>query len=109
MRFLQHSFYAIVDVVLEDMAEELGIAKHTPTCHFEHEWEYASLANAPPQPPEQNKWATSIHRGLVPAKNIDRRDFAIAGALVSTVSSVKALMFTQYRFSSLLISPMSAK
>ena len=85
MRVLHHSFYAIVDVILEDMAEELGIARHTPTCHFEHEWEYASLANAPPQPPEQSKWATSIHRGLVPAKNIDRRDFAIAGALVSSL------------------------
>ena len=95
--------------MLEDMAEELGIARHTPTCHFEHEWEYASLANAPPQPPEQSKWATSIHRGLVPAKNIDRRDFAIAGALVSTVFPVKALIFTEYWLSSLLISPTSAK
>jgi hypothetical protein len=39
------------------------------------------LANAPAANPD-NEWVTSIYRGLIPAKNIEKRDFAIAGAQV---------------------------
>lgn len=95
----------------KDMAEELGIARHTPTCDFENEWKYASLANPPPQPSEQSKWATSIHRGIVPAKNIDRRDFAIAGALFSAdfahVSEVAAHWTASYFRNDLMRLPSS--
>ena len=66
------------------MAEEIGIAKHAPKTRVKTEWNhYKSLKDSPPESPEHGKWVTSIYRGIVPAKNIEKRDFAIAGAVVS--------------------------
>lgn len=62
-------------------AEELGINKHAPTIKMSHCWDYPSLHGAPQVHPDSKKWVTSIHRGIVPAKNILRRNFAIAGSL----------------------------
>ncbi|KAF8149495.1 hypothetical protein B0H34DRAFT_667702 [Crassisporium funariophilum] len=63
-------------------AEELGITTHIPTCRSETSWNYNSLKNPPP-PIAGNGDAgvTSIYRGLIPAKNLHKRDFAIAGGL----------------------------
>jgi len=67
------------------MAEEIGIAKHAPQTIVKKQWNYESLKNRPPEAPEYktDNWVLSIYRGLVPAKNIEKRDFAIAGAFVS--------------------------
>ena len=54
-------------------------------------WNYASLACPPPSHPDNEQWASSIYRGLVPAKNIGRRDFAINGAVVRRFFLVLAL------------------
>ncbi len=50
-----------------------------------HKCNYTSLVNAPPIP-KDTPWVASIYRGLVPAKCILNRDFAINGATVSFVS-----------------------
>ena len=48
------------------------------------EWNYHSLQNPPvSQPREKEQYcASSIYRGIIPAKNINNRDFAINGAVV---------------------------
>lgn len=42
-----------------------------------------SLANPPISPPEAAKSASSLYRGLVPSKNLFKRDFAVNGSIVS--------------------------
>ncbi|KAJ7505110.1 FAD/NAD-P-binding domain-containing protein [Mycena galericulata] len=67
----------------EDTAELLGIHRHAPG-EFEFKSErspYHSLATPPAIGVE---WAASIYNGIVPAKNIARRDFAINGAVFTT-------------------------
>lgn len=68
----------------ERTKKELGIQRHAPDQHVNDEWNYASLANPPPAHPENEQWASSIYRGIVPARNILRRDFAINGAAFTT-------------------------
>ncbi|KAJ7134814.1 FAD/NAD-P-binding domain-containing protein [Mycena epipterygia] len=46
--------------------------------------DYYSLANPPGGLPETEQWTSSIYNGIVPAKNIARRDFAINGAVFTT-------------------------
>ena len=43
---------------------------------------FISLKDAPAALPESEQWASSIYRAMVPAKNIERHDFAINGAVV---------------------------
>jgi len=64
-----------------EMADEIGIAKHAPKTQTKTQWNYKSLKYPPSEASGHDEnWVTSIYRGLVPAKNIERRDFAIAGA-----------------------------
>ena len=64
--------------------EEIGFGKHKPTLPIKDYWEYASTKIGKPEPHGGiNDWTTTIYRGLVPAKNILHRDFALAGGLVS--------------------------
>jgi len=72
--------------VLAEVAAELGINCHAPQTKVSTTWAYKTLQDPPPSAPENEKWVTSIYRGLVPGKNIDKRDFAIAGSLVSTAT-----------------------
>ena len=60
--------------------EQLGLGRHRPP-KTKYRWEYTSFAN-PPDEPEEAPWSASIYRGLVPAKNILKRDFAVNGAMV---------------------------
>lgn len=71
-------------VCLASTAESIGIDRHPPIPQkvAKDEWSYASLASPPPSHPESQQWASSIYQGLVPAKNIAMRDFAINGAVV---------------------------
>ncbi|KAL4071253.1 hypothetical protein V8B97DRAFT_2043915 [Scleroderma yunnanense] len=65
--------------------EELGLGRHPPlTADEEHVWAYTSLRDPPTGHPRSREWASSIYRGIVPAKNITRRDFAINGAVFTT-------------------------
>jgi hypothetical protein len=64
------------------VAQEIGIDRHAPQAEVKAEWNYKTLQNAPVPKSNNEKWVTSIYRGLIPAKNIEKRDFAIAGATV---------------------------
>lgn len=67
----------------EKTMEELGIGRHPPLKEI-YEWtHYKTLSSPPADHPQGDRWASSIYRGLVPAKNITKRDFAINGAVVS--------------------------
>ncbi|KAI8989847.1 FAD/NAD(P)-binding domain-containing protein [Trametes punicea] len=63
--------------------EELGLTPHPAEQQTKHQWNYTTLSPSPPLHPEAKKWSSSLFRGLVPAKNIARRDFAVNGATVS--------------------------
>lgn len=72
----------------EATKEELGLGNHAPltTATSEsYKWNYTTLNNPPPTNPDNQQWASSLYRGLVPAKNILHRDFAVNGALVGVV------------------------
>ncbi|KXN85055.1 putative flavin-containing monooxygenase 1 [Leucoagaricus sp. SymC.cos] len=68
----------------EKTAEEIGINKHLAASKMTHIWEYPSLRGAPSSRSGDQTWVVPIYRGIVPAKSILRRDFAIAGALFTT-------------------------
>jgi len=77
-----HKIVAAKDTNTEKLAEEIGLNRHAPTTALSTAWNYTTLEDPPALKPENKLWVTSIYRGLIPAKNIERRDFAIAGALV---------------------------
>ncbi|VDB92271.1 unnamed protein product [Peniophora sp. CBMAI 1063] len=74
------------DGILDDVRDELGLrcdlSEHDEQA-FKAEWQYVSMANPPPSRPDA-PIAASIYRGLVPAQTLDRRDFAINGAIFTT-------------------------
>ena len=67
--------------------EDIGLARHPPSTAgiqaAKHLWDYTSLKNPPRAHAQGDQWCSSIYRGIVPAKSILRRDFAINGAIVS--------------------------
>ncbi|KAF9017607.1 FAD/NAD-P-binding domain-containing protein [Hymenopellis radicata] len=68
----------------EATAEALGIQRHPPPASDTDEWShYVTLENPPPAHTKEEQWASSIYRGIVPAKNILQRDFAINGAVMT--------------------------
>ncbi|KAJ7626831.1 FAD/NAD-P-binding domain-containing protein [Roridomyces roridus] len=73
------------DLFDENTATDLGLYRHKPVHEpAQDEWRnYRTLANPPPAHPENSKWSSSIYKGIIPAKNLLRRDFAINGAVVS--------------------------
>lgn len=67
--------------------DDLGLGNRVPietAKSKNYEWNYTTLANPPLAPPENQHWGSSLYRGLVPAKNILQRDFAVNGALFNT-------------------------
>ncbi|KAH0584375.1 hypothetical protein H2248_009914 [Termitomyces sp. 'cryptogamus'] len=80
-------------------AVELGIGRHAPFNDV-HIWDYTSLTDPPVSHPNSEQWSSSIYRGLVPANNINKRDFAINGAVVGhdylpfIPSSLSSIQFT---------------
>ncbi|TFK37874.1 FAD/NAD-P-binding domain-containing protein [Crucibulum laeve] len=74
------SWGAIFD---EKTVLDLGLERHPPQLNVAATWDYPSLANPPITHPNSQQWSSSIYRGIVPAKTIDRRDFAINGAVFS--------------------------
>ena len=76
--------------IIEKTAADIGLGKHTPLTSLkgvDDAWNYKTLANPPSVHPDNatGKWVTSVYRGLVPAKNIMKRDFAIVGAMVNPI------------------------
>lgn len=84
-----HSFYWYR--LTGQTASELGIGRHLPTTDVVNSqdlWNYKTLSDPPPthQGHQKGQFVTSIYRGLIPGKNLNNRDFAIAGAIVSPTS-----------------------
>ncbi|KAK7462869.1 hypothetical protein VKT23_007448 [Stygiomarasmius scandens] len=79
------SWHPIFD---ETTSVNLGLNRHPPDPSLlktESEWDnYISLKNPPEAHPSAEQWASSIYRGIVPAKNLHNRDFAINGAVFTT-------------------------
>lgn len=75
----------------EKTIEELGIGRHPPSQSADEWGHYKTLYSPPVILPQSAAWASSIYRGLVPAKNITKRDFAINGAVVSNTTADKYL------------------
>ncbi|KAE9387177.1 FAD/NAD-P-binding domain-containing protein [Gymnopus androsaceus JB14] len=79
------SWHPIFD---EQTSIDLGLNRHPPSSSLiktEKEWnEYVSLSNPPEAHPSSEQWASSIYRGIIPAKNLLKRDFAINGAIFTT-------------------------
>lgn len=72
-------------IFARDTAKELGIGRHPPLADAEeHVWDYTSFKDPPAPHPRSEEWVSSIYRGIVPARNITRRDFAINGAYFTT-------------------------
>ncbi|KAJ6620258.1 FAD/NAD-P-binding domain-containing protein [Mycena sp. CBHHK59/15] len=74
------------DIFDEKTASDIGLHRHHPIHQdLPDEWaNYKTLSNPPPLHPENEKWSSSIYRGIVPTKNLLRRDFAINGAVLAT-------------------------
>ncbi|KAJ4480867.1 FAD/NAD-P-binding domain-containing protein [Lentinula aciculospora] len=68
---------------------QVGLGKYPPQYvslnAYDEEWKgYMSLKNPPPAPAANQQWMSCIYRGIVPARNIMKRDLAINGAVFST-------------------------
>ncbi|KAJ3796856.1 FAD/NAD(P)-binding domain-containing protein [Lentinula aff. detonsa] len=68
---------------------QVGLGKYPPQYvsldSYDEEWKkYMSLKNPPPAPATNQLWMSCIYRGIVPARNILKRDLAINGAVFST-------------------------
>ncbi|KAI0758131.1 FAD/NAD(P)-binding domain-containing protein [Fomes fomentarius] len=74
------SWPAIFD---EETRKDLGLGPRPADPDVHHHWDYTTLKDAPPLHPDAKKWSSTIYRGLVPARNIVCRDFAINGAVPS--------------------------
>ncbi|KAJ3727425.1 FAD/NAD(P)-binding domain-containing protein [Lentinula raphanica] len=68
---------------------QVGLGKYPPQYvpldSYDEEWKkYTSLRDPPPAPPANQMWMSCIYRGIVPARNLFKRDLAINGAVFST-------------------------
>jgi hypothetical protein len=74
-----------VDLTLpisEKTMDAIGLGRRLPSQRTAApQWDYQTLKN-PPAQPDGKQLGPSLYRGIVPAKNILRRDFAINGAVV---------------------------
>ncbi|KAI1795062.1 FAD/NAD(P)-binding domain-containing protein [Ganoderma leucocontextum] len=69
----------------DNTVEELGLNPRPADSNASsYTWEYRTLRDPPPLNPDAKRLSSSIYRGIVPAKNIQRRDFAVNGAIFST-------------------------
>ncbi|KAH8112131.1 FAD/NAD-P-binding domain-containing protein [Phellopilus nigrolimitatus] len=71
----------------EATRDELGLGRQLPSLSTdaERKWDdYISLKNPPTVCPENTTAASSIYRGLVPARNLCKRDFAVNGSVFTT-------------------------
>ncbi|KAJ7890291.1 FAD/NAD-P-binding domain-containing protein [Mycena leptocephala] len=70
----------------ETTASDIGLHRHQLIHQdLSDEWvNYKTLSNPPPLHPENKQWSSSIYKGIVPAKSLLQRDFAINGAVLAT-------------------------
>lgn len=73
------------DIFDGETAADLGLHRcHPIRPEMNGEWKnYTTLANPPASTPDTEVWSSSVYKGIVPSKNILRKDFAINGAVFS--------------------------
>lgn len=90
----------LTNYLTAQMAEQLGIAKYPAPKIVVHtpwdDWKSLQGVDRPASAPENAKWMTAIYRGIVPAKNIAHRDFAVAGGVVCQLQSHSMVYVSQY-------------
>ena len=74
--------------------DELGLSRRPATSSLS-EWDYESLENPPQTHLVGDQLASSTYRGIVPAKNILSRDFAVNGASVRSYHA-RIISFLQF-------------
>ncbi|KAI0355438.1 FAD/NAD-P-binding domain-containing protein [Trametes cingulata] len=63
---------------------ELGMGPQPTTAEtMAHHWNYTTLSDPPTPHPDTLRWSSGLYRGLVPARNIMRRDLAVNGTGLS--------------------------
>ncbi|KAI0832857.1 FAD/NAD(P)-binding domain-containing protein [Trametes gibbosa] len=67
----------------EDTMEALALGPQPANPDSPYRWDYTTLSDPPPTHPDTRRWSSTIYRGLVPAKNITRRDLAMNGTCLS--------------------------
>lgn len=80
----------------EATKEDIGLASGPVEDHTLDDWDHYTSLRDPPAPrgkhgepgANESHSPSSIYRGLVPAKNILKRDFAVNGAFVSAAVPV---------------------
>ncbi|KAI0686660.1 FAD/NAD-P-binding domain-containing protein [Cerioporus squamosus] len=71
------------DIFDAQSMDDLSLSPQQADNATPYEWKYNTLANPPPLHPDAKRWSSTMYRGIVPYKHIDRRDFAVNGAVVS--------------------------
>jgi len=66
----------------DSIMDEVGLGRYETT--DKTKWDYLSLKNPPPARVEGQEWGSAIYRGIVPAKNILKRDLAMNGSVITT-------------------------
>ncbi|KAI0302909.1 FAD/NAD-P-binding domain-containing protein [Multifurca ochricompacta] len=86
----------------DETMEELGLGRQPPresSVSLNERWDYPSLDSLPSVPGDA-PWTAMVYRGLVPAKSILKRDFAVNGATFTAhhayVSEVSAHWISAY-------------
>jgi hypothetical protein len=76
--------------------DDIGLTPQTPSksslLATEKDWNYESFKSkyVPTPHPQGNEGFSPIYRGVVPAKNLFNRDFAINGAIVTSIVFLSA-------------------
>ncbi|KAH9854922.1 hypothetical protein C2E23DRAFT_43565 [Lenzites betulinus] len=68
----------------EETMEALALGPQPASPNSSYHWDYTTLSDPPPTHPDTQRWSSEIYRGLVPARNITRRDLAMNGTCLST-------------------------
>lgn len=78
----EQPYHLLSDVTLH----ELGLSRHPPLplTTEASAWNYKSMADPPPAQPPARQQAASMYKAVVPAKNIESRDFAVNGSVFTT-------------------------
>ena len=76
----------------------LRLGGHPPSQHVDEWKDYKTLASPQAAHSQKDQWSSSIYRGLVPAENITKRDFAINGAFISSIADSRTFAFTPHKW-----------
>ncbi|CDO75210.1 hypothetical protein BN946_scf184794.g17 [Trametes cinnabarina] len=91
---------------LKKTLNELGLNPHAASSGTSHHWDYTTLSNPPPIHPDAKRWSSTIYRGIVPAKNITKRNLAVNGTGISMNNGYTAEVVAHWISSYFMEDPM---